>query len=126
MEFTTYIRRPFTVEAVEITEENIEEVAEFIGTVKEDKGKKYIQLNRRLVPNVTRASVGWWLTILGDNYRCYAPKFFEAQFITKETDLVSFDFTEQVEEDETETVEPIGEMVAVLDIPAPGAFDVVQ
>ncbi len=32
MDFTTYVRKPFTVEATEITLENIEELAPLVGT----------------------------------------------------------------------------------------------
>lgn len=83
MEFNTYIRKPFIVEAVEITDENIEEVAALIGKIKinEETEVAFIALDRRVIPNVGRAYVGWWLTKLGDNYRCYAPKVFTEQFI---------------------------------------------
>ena len=83
MEFTTFVRRPFEVEAVLITDENIAEIAEMIGALKtNDKdGSLYIALDRRLVPNMTRAYVGWWMTQLGDNYRCYSAKAFKEQFM---------------------------------------------
>lgn len=82
MEFTTFSRKPFVVEAVEITDENIEEVAKLIGTdgVRVKDEVKYIALDKRIVPNIHRAYVGWWLTRMGDNLRCYSPKIFEEQF----------------------------------------------
>lgn len=81
MEFSQFIRKPFVVQAIEITEENMEDVAKYIGTVRTKGDVTFIALDRRIVPNVSRAFVGWWLTILGDNYRCYAPKVFNEQFI---------------------------------------------
>lgn len=84
MELTTYIRKPFTVEGVEITESNIAEIAELVGTLKEDdKGAKYIHLHRRLVPNMGRAYPGWFLTRMGetDNYRVYSPSIFQKEFM---------------------------------------------
>lgn len=81
MEFMRFIRKPFTVEAIQITEQNMREVAKLIGTVKTKEGVTFISLDRRIVPNVHRAFVGWYLTRLEDNYRVYAPKLFEAQFL---------------------------------------------
>lgn len=98
MEFNQYVRRPFTVEAIEITAENIEEVAALVGKLQTKGETTFIALNRRIVPNIGRAYVGWYLTRLGDNYRCYAPKVFKGQFIEYE-DQINFSFTEEVEDD---------------------------
>ena len=86
MEFIQYVRKPFVVEAVQITEDNIEEVAELIGKMRVNEGTEqpFISLDRRIIPNVGRAYVGWWLTRLGDNYRCYAPKVFNDQVMQDE------------------------------------------
>lgn len=82
MEFTTFVRKPFTIEAVEITEDNIEAVAEFVGTLrKKDDGTPFIQVDRRLVPNIYRAYPGFWMTKMGDNIRCYSKRIFEEQFV---------------------------------------------
>lgn len=92
MEFTNYVRRrPFQVEAVEITEENIEEVAKLIGQIRERDGKKFIVVNRRIIPHIPRAHVGWFLTQVGDNYRCYSPKLFRALFI-EHSNVIAFLF----------------------------------
>lgn len=82
VEFNSYTRKPFTVEAVEITEANLEAVAEFIGTIrtKEDDGTKFIQVDRRLIPNVYRVYPGFFMTRMGDNVRCYSPRTFTEQF----------------------------------------------
>lgn len=80
VEFDRYIRTPFVVEATVITEENIDEIAELIGEVKVRNGEKYIALDRRVVPNMGRAYIGWFFTRLDDNYRCYNQKVFEKQF----------------------------------------------
>lgn len=99
MEFTQFVRRPFVVDAVQITEENMEEVAKLIGDVRTKDGSKHIALDRRLVPNVPRAYVGWWMTMLGDNYRCYSPKVFKAEFIEHEPEI-KFVFDDDVPADE--------------------------
>ena len=82
MQFNTFVRKPFTVEAVEVTKDNIEEIAPFVGTMRQkEDGTPYIQVDRRLVPNIFRVYPGFWMTKMGDNIRCYAPKVFNEQFI---------------------------------------------
>lgn len=91
MEFTEFVRKPFVVEAVEVTEENIADVAEFVGTLRtKDDGTPYIQVDRRLIPNIYRVYPGFWMTRMGDNIRCYSKRIFEEQFI--ENDAVTSDF----------------------------------
>jgi hypothetical protein len=82
MTFQTYRRKPFTVEAIEITEENIDELAKFIGTVKikDEDGTKFIQVDRRLIPNVWRVYPGFFMTKMDENIRCYSPRTFKEQF----------------------------------------------
>jgi len=87
MEFSQFVRRPFTVDALEITEENMAEVAALIGEIRTKDGTTFIALDKRIVPSVNRAYVGWWVTKYGDNYRCYSPKIFKDQFVTKQEAL---------------------------------------
>ena len=85
MEFTTYVRKPFVVEAVEITAENINEVAKYIGDVRErEDGTQYILVDRRLVPNVFKVYPGFFMTKMGENIRCYSRKIFREQFVEKD------------------------------------------
>lgn len=82
MEFTDYIRKPFKIQATLITEENIEEVSKIVGVLgKKDDGTPYIQVNPRKIPNVERVYTGFWLTKMGNNYRCYSGRAFEDQFV---------------------------------------------
>lgn len=81
VEFSQFIRKPFVVEAVQVTTENIGELAEFIGTLRtKDDGTPYIAVDRRLIPNVYRVYPGFWMTRMGDNVRCYSKKIFKEQF----------------------------------------------
>lgn len=80
MKFNKYIRKPFAVEAIEITEANISDVAALVGELKVKNGVPFISLDRRIVPNVNRAYIGWFMTRMSDNYRCYSPKIFNEQF----------------------------------------------
>lgn len=88
MDFSTFVRKPFTVEAVEVTAENIAEIAELVGTLREkDNGTPYIQVDRRLVPNVYRVYPGYWMTKMGDNIRCYTKRIFMEQFVATTPDI---------------------------------------
>jgi len=43
MEFQTFVRKPFVVEAIEVTVENINDISEFVGTMRtKDDGTPYI------------------------------------------------------------------------------------
>lgn len=81
--FTTFWRRPFSVEAVEVTEENFDQIAEMTG-VKTEKpdGTPFIMVNRKVVPNVYRIYVGFWLTVMNDDLRAYSAKTFGEMFMT--------------------------------------------
>lgn len=91
MQFATYVRKPFLVEATEVTEENLAEVAELIGlggkVRTEEDGTRYISVDRRLVPNINRVYVGFWVTKMGDNYRCYSQRVFKKQFVENEESI---------------------------------------
>jgi hypothetical protein len=90
-EFTKFVRKPFSVLATQVTEENIDELAKLVGEVRLKGEEKYIALDRRIVPNVGRAYLGWFVTRLGDNLRCYSPKVFKEQFMAMpDTDPVCF------------------------------------
>lgn len=97
MEFTTFVRKPFVVEAVEITAENIEEVARYIGDVRErEDGTQYILVDRRLVPNVFKVYPGFFMTKMGENVRCYSRKIFREQFIEKTDEIAPWiDYLEE-------------------------------
>jgi hypothetical protein len=81
MQFDRFIRKPFSVEAVQISYDNIEQIAGVLGELKEKDGEKWIAIDRRLVPNIRKAYVGWWVTKMDENYRAYSPKVFEKDFM---------------------------------------------
>lgn len=91
MEFTTYVRKPFVVKAIEITEDNIEEVAEYVGDLKrKDDGSPFILVDRRLVPNVYRVYPGFFMTRLGEKVRCYSRKIFREQFVQEDENIAQW------------------------------------
>jgi len=81
MSATNYVRRPFMVSATKVTEENITELAVLLGKLGTDEHGQCIILDRRVVPNIKRAYVGWYITEVNDSYRCWAPEYFEQAFI---------------------------------------------
>ena len=80
MEFIKFVRKPFIVDAVEVTLENIEEISKLVGELREKDGKPFIQVNRNVVPGVYRVHPGYWMTRMGDNIRCYNKRVFSQQF----------------------------------------------
>lgn len=87
MDYTTFVRKPFTVEAVEITAENMAELAQFIGVIEtEEDGTPFIKVDHSKVPTkVYRVFVGYWMTKMTygktTQIRCYSPKIFRQQFV---------------------------------------------
>lgn len=91
VDFNSFVRKPFKVEAVEITTDNINEVAKLVGTLREkDDGSPYIQVDRRLVPNVYKVYPGFWMTRMGNNIRCYSSHIFQAQFVGVTEEIEGF------------------------------------
>lgn len=88
MEFSSFVRKPFVVQAVEVTVDNISEVAKYVGDLREkEDGTKYILVDRRLVPNVFRVYPGFYMTKMGENVRCYSRKIFREQFVEEDENI---------------------------------------
>lgn len=88
METTEYVRRPFVVEAVQITPENIEEIASEIGVVKtKDDGTPFIMVDRRVKTTFFRVYLGYWVTRKDGTIRCYSDKIFANHFTPMEEDI---------------------------------------
>lgn len=87
METTTFLRRPFYIEATEITVDNIEEVAKLIGDLKHSEEGlyvgPYIQVDRAKLPTMHQVYPGFFITKMGKNLRCYSPEVFHEQFTPK-------------------------------------------
>lgn len=96
MEFTPFLRKPYVVQAVEITRDNIDEVAKWVGEVREDDGQLYILVDRRMVPGHFRVYPGYFMTKLGLNVRCYPRKVFNDLFVEEDEDMKPWiEFMEQ-------------------------------
>lgn len=124
MDFTTFVRKPFKVEAVQITKENIEELAPLIGKIlwKRENGEPFIKVNYKLIPNIPFVYLGFYMTKMGDNIRCYSQRVFEDQFVENSDSIEKWieflnqskESNETTEESESEeTVEVTAEGTSV-------------
>lgn len=84
---TQFVRKPLFVNAVRITSDNFDEIAEWCqGEVKEGEGsdKKHIKVRvynpKNARPTKTKAYVGDWLLHTDRGYKVYADKAFIASF----------------------------------------------
>lgn len=79
-----YVRKPFAVDAVQITADNINEVALWCqGEVKtNDKGDAYIKVrvHNPMNDRQTMGFVGDWVLYAGKGYKVYTDKAFQNSF----------------------------------------------
>lgn len=88
LEFNDFVRKPFVVEAVEVTRDNIAEIAPHVGDLHEKAdGTPFIQVDRKKIPNVYRVYPGFYMTRMDDNVRCYSRRVFTEQFARMTPDL---------------------------------------
>lgn len=84
LEIGKYVRKPFHIDAVRVTDENIGEVASWAsGEVRTDSdGSKYVKVrvHHPLNPRQTQAYVGDWVLFAGTGYKVYTPKAFTNSF----------------------------------------------
>lgn len=94
MEIKKYLRKPFVVDAVQVTEENIEKVAEWCGgQVKERPDRKtHVKLRYVKVPvyrsmsrRQTEAYIGDWVLQAGKGFKVYIDKAFANTFEEPDT-----------------------------------------
>ena len=77
----TYVRRPFQVQAFEITPDNIAELAAHVGELcEDDRGTPFIKSEKKKVGNSYKVWPGFFATVLKGQVRCYSRKTFFDQF----------------------------------------------
>lgn len=95
---TRYIRKPLYVDAVRVTAENLEAVAEWCdGTIEtvadgsKDDGKQYIKVrvHNPMNPKQTKAFVGDWVLYAEKGYKIYTNRAFIAVFDEAKEDQLS-------------------------------------
>jgi len=82
IETTTYVRKPFEVEAVEVTEENIEEVKDWCQGYLDTDNRPFIKVKvaRALNERQTKAYPGDWVLYAGTGFKVYTAKAFHRTF----------------------------------------------
>lgn len=79
-----FARKPFYVDAVRVSETNIDEVAEWCGgtVVPEHEEGKHVsvEVHRPMNERQTMAFIGDWVLFAGSGYKVYTPKAFDKSF----------------------------------------------
>ncbi len=92
----TYVRKPLVAEAVQVTEENIHEVAAWAKAevVLESRhgrptGREYIRVDVKMALNERqkKAYVNDWVVRIGTSYKVYKPESFTSSFDRKDAEL---------------------------------------
>lgn len=84
LEYETFVRTPFKIEAVEVTDENIEQIAEMLGSkiyVDNRTGSTFIGVDNEQMPGIYRIYAGFWVTKMGHRYRAYSQQRFLKEFV---------------------------------------------
>lgn len=83
IEINRYARRPFFVDAAQVTEENMQELADWcsghIITTNTDKYIK-VKVKRPTNPRQTTAMVGDWILVSEYGYKVFSQRNFELKF----------------------------------------------
>ena len=102
---TTFVRRPFEVQAVRVTVENIHQISEFTGDLVQPENPErlpYIQVDLRKVKNRIKIRVGQWVTFnpKSGTVQVYKDEAFHAQFKELTDDISAWVTFMQPKEDE--------------------------
>lgn len=92
MNTQTYFRRAFSVEAVQVTDETFDEVAEWcVGEKHADPAGRYIkvQVHKPMSPRQTKAYIGDWLLKSDRGFKVYTDKAFKNGFLKDEDGKIS-------------------------------------
>lgn len=87
MQINTYVRKPFTVEGVQVTDENFEEVADWCGgdirtitTMNDTTRYIKVRVRRPVNDRQTKAHVGDWVLLSENNFKIYSDNAFHKTF----------------------------------------------
>lgn len=82
IETTKYVRKPFEVDAVQVTEENLEAVKDWCQGALEEDNRPYIRVRvaRPLNERQTKAYPGDWVLYAGTGFKVYTSKAFHKTF----------------------------------------------
>lgn len=86
LDIVKYARKPFVIDAVQVTEDNIEDVAKWasadVRTDNDKAARRYIKVRvlRPLKERQTKAYVGDWVLYAGTGYKVYTATAFTSNF----------------------------------------------
>ena len=84
LETVKYARKPFLVDSIQVTAENMEDVAKWCeGTLETNsRGDQFIRVavHRPLYDRQTKAFAGDWVLFAGNGFKVYTVKAFETSF----------------------------------------------
>jgi hypothetical protein len=91
VETTTYVRKPFEVEAVQVTEENMDAVSEWCNGNINPGNRPFIKVHvaRALNDRQTKAYSGDWVLYAGTGFKVYTDKAFGKTFERKTEELLT-------------------------------------
>lgn len=79
-----FARKPFYVDAVRVSEANLQEVAEWckgaVSTTNEGHAFIEVEVYRPITPRQTQAFIGDWVLFSGNGFKVYTPKAFDKAF----------------------------------------------
>lgn len=107
----TYTRKPFSIEAVRVTEENMEDVAKWCGgEIHKYNGKRFIKVDvaRPLTEKQTKAFAGDWVLRVKTSFKVYQHKAF----------VSNFDKVVSVEDTDTQDTLPFEKPAPKIHMPA--------
>lgn len=83
-----FVRKPFEVEAVQVTAENLTDVSDWcdgeIRSTAENVPFIKVNVHRPLTTRQTRAFIGDWVLFAGRGFKVYTTKAFQASFVPSE------------------------------------------
>lgn len=94
LETKQYVRKPFHIDAVQVTSENIEEVARWVDSeIRNDRQDgQYVKVRVHNPRNEkqTKAFIGDWVLYAGTGYKVYTDKAFRKDFqqVSDETKMI--------------------------------------
>lgn len=84
VETTKYVRKPLYVDAVQVTNENLDEIGAWCqgDVTTDDSGTRYIhvRVHNPKTPRQSKAFVGDWILYTDRGYKVYTHKAFHASF----------------------------------------------
>ena len=84
LKYETFVRTPFKIEAVEVTDENLNQIADMLGSkvfTDTRTGNNFIGVDNDKMPGIYRIYAGFWVTKMGHRYRAYSQQRFLKEFI---------------------------------------------